>query len=102
MSVHIDDHGFLAGGFNDGPEGILVDLDDLTDSGAYNVQTTAHCTGSLPTTGMKRFGAQARCWKTGEEDEVVNGGRRRRRAANGRRRGRQVERERHFSLKTCD
>lgn len=47
MGVHIKDDGLVAGGIDDWPEGVLVDLGDLADGGG-SVQARADGKGLLP------------------------------------------------------
>lgn len=63
MRVHIEDDGLIAGSLDDGPEGVFVNLRDLThiDSGAYSVQARLHRRGPgpLPLTGC--YTTEAHC-----------------------------------------
>ena len=44
LGVHIEDDGLVVGGLNEGPEGVLVDLGNLShfDCGSHNVQARPH------------------------------------------------------------
>ena len=44
LGVHIEDDGLVVGGLNEGPEGVLVDLGNLShfDCGSHSVQARPH------------------------------------------------------------
>lgn len=49
LGVHIEHNGFIAGGIDDGPESVLVDLGDLADGSAGSLQAGIDLEGSIPT-----------------------------------------------------
>lgn len=47
LGVHIEHNGFFAGGIDDGPESVLVDLGDLADGSAGSLQTGIDLEGPI-------------------------------------------------------